>query len=168
MVYAYYGLGQGKTSTLNGLCLRAINKKKPILFVRFFKGVSSSEDFSLKQLGVEVNSFQTTNHFIWTKNINEQEKIIEQAKQTVDYVNSNYERFDFIFLDEAIDLVTNKIMTSNLFVDFIRKISHNKVVFISGHYMDETISSVCDVLTHFEKKKHHYDKGVSAIKYIDF
>lgn len=168
MVYGYYGNGQGKTSTLNGLCLRVLNHNKPILFIRFFKGCSTSEDISLEKLGVKINSFQTTKHFIWTKNEIEKKKIIFDAKYALNYLLDNYLKYDYLFLDEIIDLVTNKIMTSQEFCDLIEKISEQRVIFISGHYMDDNIKNVCDVLTEFTKNKHHYDKGINAIKFIDF
>ncbi|WP_027124071.1 cob(I)yrinic acid a,c-diamide adenosyltransferase [Mycoplasmoides pirum] len=168
MVYAYYGIGQGKTSTLNGLCLRAIASKKPILYIRFFKNIKSSEDDILNKLNVKVHLFQTTKSFIWTKNLKEREKIINDAKNAINFLNKNYSKYKYIFLDEFIDLISNKIVTINFFCNFLKKISKNKYVFISGHTMHKKIAAICDVLTKTEAEKHHYSKGVQAKKFIDF
>lgn len=168
MIYSYYGLGQGKTSALNGICLRAIASKKPILYVRFFKSIQSTEDQILEKLGVKVHLFQTTKHFIWTKNEREREKIISEAKLALNYVEKEYKNFTYIFLDEIIDLVTNKILNSNDFCKLLKKISKGRYIFISGHHMDKNIFKISDVLTHMEKQKHHYDLGVSVKKFIDY
>ncbi|WP_033159754.1 cob(I)yrinic acid a,c-diamide adenosyltransferase [Mycoplasmoides alvi] len=168
MIYSYYGFGQGKTSALNGLCLRAIASKKSILYIRFFKGIRSSEDKILEALGVKIHLFQTTNHFIWTKNDIEKNKIINEAQTALNFLKKEYKNFDYLFLDEIIDLVTNKILSSKDFCDFLKIISKDRYVFISGHYMDEEISKISSVLTHMEKKKHHYDLGISSKKFIDY
>lgn len=167
MIYAYYGFGQGKTSTLNGLCLRLINSKKPLFYGRFFKGINSSEDISLKKLGIDVKKFQTSKSFIWTKDLNERKKIISQALSAVDFLLKNYQNYYYLILDECLDLVTNKILSSDEFCNFIKTISTDRCLFISGHYMDDKIKSVCDVITNNNKIKHHFDKGINAKKFID-
>ena len=45
MIYAYYGDGQGKTSSINGMILRAFSQTNNILVIRFFK--SEKEETSL-------------------------------------------------------------------------------------------------------------------------
>ena len=168
MVYAYYGDGQGKTSALNGVLLRALSQSKKVLVIRFFKSEkwNQSEDIMLKQLGLNIFYFQEFKGFIWNKN--KENHVIESAKNGIDFLLENYQDYDYLFLDEIIDLVTNHLMTSEQFKDLIDLISLDKKVFISGHFMDETIAKSVDVLTFFEKKKHHFDKGVYAIKGIDF
>lgn len=167
MIYAYYGFGQGKTSALNGICLRLINSKKSLFYGRFFKGINSSEDISLKKLGVNVKKFQTSKSFIWTKDLKERKKIVDQALKAVNFLLENYKSYDYLILDECLDLVTNKILSSDEFCDFLRTISTERYVFISGHYMDDKIKSVCDVITNNNKIKHHFDKGIGAKKFID-
>lgn len=168
MVYGYYGMGQGKTSALNGLILRAYGTNKNILVIRFFKSDKwkQSEDKAFEKLGIKIIYFQECTGFIW--NENKRDTILNNATNGLEWLINNYENYDFLFLDEILDLVTNKVLTSEQFKELITKISKDKNVFISGHYMDETIKSCIDVLTHMEKIKHHYDNGVLAIRGIDY
>lgn len=168
MIYGYYGDGQGKTSSLNGLILRAVAVSSKILVVRFFKSEkwNQSEDVSLKKLNIEVKYFQECKGFIWNKN--KTETIVANAKNGLEWLLNNYHEYEFIFLDEILDLVTNHIMTSEEFSELLELIAKDKNVFISGHYMDDIIRQKIDVLTHLKKEKHHFDKGVYAIKGIDY
>lgn len=168
MIYGYYGDGQGKTSTLNGLIVRAASLTDKILVVRFFKSDkwNQSEDITFKKLGIKIHYFQECKGFIW--NASKREKIVENANDGLQWLINNYQDYEYLFLDEIIDLVTNKILTSEEFKELLLTISKDKKVFISGHYMDDTIASVIDVLTNTRKIKHHFDKGVYAIKGIDY
>ncbi|WP_027119313.1 cob(I)yrinic acid a,c-diamide adenosyltransferase [[Mycoplasma] testudinis] len=168
MVYAYYGYGQGKTSCLNGLCLRLLASKQPVFFVRFFKGKPTSEDISFAKLGLKVKLLQKTKAFIWTKDLKARQQVIANAQKGIQYVLDNASSYSYIILDEALDLVTNKIMSSRQFCTFLKEISQNKYVFISGHHMDSTIKIFCDLVTFFKKEKHPFDKGLQAVKYIEF
>ncbi len=168
MIYAYYGDGQGKTSALNGVLLRAIAVSSKILVIRFFKSNkwNQSEDVFLKKNGINVNYFQDNKGFIWNENL--RADIINAANNGVDFLLSNYQEYEYIFLDEVLDLVVNKIIDSKKFVQIMKLISQDKKVFISGHYMDDTILSCLDVVTNNKKIKHHFDKGIYAIKGVDY
>lgn len=168
MIYAYYGDGQGKTSALNGMILRSLNVSDKILIVRFFKSEkwNQSEDVAFKKLGLKVHYFQECKGFIW--NQSKQAKIVENANNGLAWLMNNFQNYEYLFLDEFIDLVTNKILTSEEFKNILTTIGKDKKVFISGHYMDKEIETVIDVLTNTKKIKHHFDKGVYAIKGIDY
>lgn len=175
MVYAYYGDGQGKTSILNGLCVRAVSAQQPILFVRFFKGatfhneVVSHEDATLARLGINVVHFQKTDAFIWTTDEHKKAQVITAAKQTWAFTLQAYKRHAFIFLDEGLDLVTNKIVSAPVFANALRAMNTDgRHVFVSGHTMNADIASACDLITHCVKDKHPFDKNQKAIPFVDY
>ncbi len=168
MIYAYYGTGQGKTSALNGICLRAVASRKPIMFVRFFKSAPSSEDAVLERLGVTVRLFQTANEFIWTKSKAIRERIVADARRGLDFVSENHRGAAYLFLDEFLDLVANRVIRAKECCDLLKRISAGRFVFVSGHAMPPSVARLCDVVTRTEAVKHHYANNVKAKRFIDY
>lgn len=169
MIHIYYGDGKGKTSTLNGSAIRAKGAGLNVKVFKFLKGVESSEDDLIRDLGIIVTKVNVGKKFVFQ--MNEQEK--SQLKKLVDeilfYIKTNIEKFDVIILDEFLDLTAKnvKMLTEDEVMEFINSIKHKEIL-ISGHTKIKKLFKEADLITKFMKERHYFDKGVNARKGIEF
>jgi cob(I)alamin adenosyltransferase len=158
MIHIYYGFGKGKTSALNGSILRAKGAGfKPIVF-RFLKGRKTSEDQIIKSLDIPIYSNHPSEKFVIQMNEVEKkeahDKIFEQLQQLQE--QSKY--YDFIVLDEILDIVYLKFLTQEALIKILKSINKDKEILISGHYKLDKVFEFVDLITHFESEKHYFKK----------
>lgn len=154
MIHIYYGFGKGKTTSALGLGVRASGGGLKVVLVQFLKDNKSSE---LKSLPFEVYNAPDTLPF------NPDSSYQAWVDGAINYIkNCNA---DVIILDEFIDII-NKFISLNDAVELI-KLSNCEIV-ITGHREISELFDMADYITHFEKIKHPYDKGVQARLGIEY
>ena len=90
-------------------------------------------------------------------------KNIKNCQLAIDYIKSS--KHDVIILDEFLDIIGSFIEEE----DALGLITPLKgEVVITGHREVKSLFDKADYLTHFDKIKHPYDRGVKARKGIEF
>lgn len=171
MKHIYYGLGKGKTSTLNGSAIRANGAGKEVTYARFLK-MSSSEDDILNKFTF-FGSFPTSSRkFIWEMNEEERaearqhmrDALFEQVPMMIETVGHK----DMLILDEVTDLIVNKFITEEELIEFLETLPKDMEVLMSGHNKHPKLFEYVDLITYYEPQKHYFDAGVMARKGIEF
>ena len=158
MVHIYYGFGKGKTSTLNGSILRAKGGGyNPIIF-RFLKGRLTSEDKIIESLGIPLFSSHSSSKFVIEMNESEKKLAREEVLNQIDRIISKSKEYDFIALDEFLDIVYLGFISQKKMIEIIKKISKNSEVLISGHYELTEVFKTADLITYYDPKKHYFNK----------
>ena len=170
MVHIYWGLGKGKTSTLNGSAIRAKGAGFKVAIFRFLKGRQTHEDNLIRKLQIPVISLHSSPKFVIEMNEEEKKQAVEDVKETMNKILEMKETLDMILLDEFIDLATKNvgILTEKEIIDFIDKIKLNKEILISGHTKLESFFKKVDLITEYTPTKHYFEKGIKARKGIEF
>lgn len=153
MIHIYYGFGKGKTTAALGLGMRAKGAGKSVCLVRFLKDCNSSE---LNSLPFDI--LETPEHIPF----NPDKSYMNWIEKAIEYINSS--NADIIILDEFLDVIPNFISEDKA----KRIISKNSEVIITGHKKIERLFEIADYITHMEKVKHPYDRGVKARLGIEF
>ena len=160
MIHIYYGNGKGKTSSALGLALRATGAGKSVFFVSFLKDNSSSE----RNAKSDIHFYKNPKGVKFLFNMSENEK----AQYTLWVKNALFDALssgaDVIVLDELLDVTTllsEKEISSIAFEE-------EKEYVITGHIKNDFLFEKADYITHFEKERHPFDKGISARKGIEF
>ena len=158
MIHVYYGYGKGKTSAAIGAGMRAKGAGKSIFLVQFLKNNKSNE---LKTVPFDIFNAPDSLSFHPGEEYNEW---IDAAYKAI--IESPCE---VIILDEMLDVIP-KFITLDDALWIIRILSNDegKEVIVTGHNEIQEVFDLADYLTHFEKVKHPYDKGVQAREGIEY
>lgn len=154
MIHIYYGYGKGKTSSAIGAGMRAFGAGMETILVQFLKDNNSSE---LKSIPFDV--FEAPNDLPFNPSNEIYQPWVDKA---VEYVNSS--NAQFVILDEFLDVIP-KFISHEKAVSILK---NDREYIITGHIKNDYLIEIADYVTHFEKEKHPFDKGVKARKGIEF
>lgn len=169
MLHIYWGLGKGKSSTLNGMALRAKGADLKVGIFRFLKGRTSSEDDVLRRAGFSVFNFSSNDKFVRDMSPEEAFKARSEALSGLQFISFNKNKYDLIIIDELLDLCAHNVnfITEDHLVQFL-EVLKNKEVAISGHTHLNRVFDMADLITEYKPTKHYFEKGIKARKGIEF
>ena len=174
LVIIYTDNGKGKTSASLGLAARALRDKMKVIMIQFIKSEKESGEVGIKKVlpGLEVRCFGqgfiSKNQEIKkskNQNANIINKGIEFAKKTI-----KSEKYDVIVLDEIFVALDLKLIQISVIIDLIkqsRKLSRNFLI-LTGRGCPKSLYKYADLVTEMKEIKHPFQKGIQAIKGIDF
>ena len=169
LVHIYCGDGKGKTTAAVGLAVRAAGAGKKVVFTQFFKDGSSSEIKVLQGVGnVQIHHCNTVRGF-W-KRMSDAQK----ARASEDYtrlfsdVTRSAMDADLLILDEIVSACNHGTLAETAVTDFLRQKPEKLEVVLTGRNPSEHLLRLADYVTHMQKIKHPYDRGIAARKGIEF
>lgn len=192
MIYNFYGDNKGKTSSALGTVMRALGSNKRVRIVFFMKHWNTSENELLKKMkkvDFDVEYFLSGDkNFIWTKDVNEitlkkaQDQLewgkiekkdlsdVEKAKRGMYKAWRYLEEEPFLLvLDELNYALTFGLIQLNEAKELLEAANQQKThVVITGKDLHPELKDLCDLITEMRKVKHPFDKGVTAIKGLDY
>lgn len=167
MIHIYYGFGKGKTSTVNGSVLRAKGAGlKPIIF-RFLKGRPTSENKIIRSLDIPIYSNHPSTKFVIEMDDDEKSLCNKKALEQLELVLIKSKDYNFVVLDEVIDLIHVKFITEEKLAAILKQIPTNIEVLITGHYKFDKLFNIADLITYYDPQKHYFKKR-SAKKGIEY
>ena len=153
MLHIYYGNGKGKTTAAIGLGIRARGAGMSVSLVQFLKDCNSSE---LKAVDFEVIKAPESLPFNPGR---EYQAWVDSAICFIESCSS-----EVIILDEFLDVIPDFVSEEQA----LRLINKEAEVIITGHKEIKPLFEKADYITHMEKIKHPFDKGVKARRGIEF
>lgn len=168
MVQTYYGLGKGKTTAAIGGLVRAIGSGKKTLFVQFLKNDKTNECKTLKALGVEC-VHPNCEYIIFEKLTEEAIKNrTECCCKFFDELKTKITNYDFIVLDEVLDVVEFGYLPKSRLVEIIKCAKEDSEIVLTGHTVSEGIKEISDYLSFIDEIKHPYHNGTAPRKGIEY
>ena len=169
LIYIFSGEGKGKTSAVLGIAVRAIGAGLKVAMVQWYKRkqwpISEHQlPQYLKKLQVYPLGIGFYRLPVDEKTINKHRQAAEIAlKQARELIN----KVDVLILDEVNNAVKDKLI--NL-VDLIKLISKRGKthVILTGREADKKLIKIADLVTEMKKIKHPFDRGIKAVKGLDF
>ena len=184
MIIVFTGDGKGKTTAALGVVLRALGYGKRVCVVQFFKSWPTGEQKMLEELSrtkpLKFYSFGEKDFISSSKNLAKAKKvvkkvkvidskeklIVEKALETAEGLLR--EKPFLIVLDEVNIAVHMKLLSEKRLLDFIKRVPKGTNVILTGRCAPESVIKVADLVSEVKKVKHPFDKGVLALKGIDF
>ncbi|OWZ82983.1 cob(I)yrinic acid a,c-diamide adenosyltransferase [Natranaerobius trueperi] len=168
LIFLYTGSGKGKTTAAIGLCFRALGHGSKSCIIQFVKGKENTgEVLALEYVKGQIDIIPMGQGLIRNNptptDIEMANKALEKAKELI--FNSDYE---IIVLDEINIALKKELIDINLVSKLINKKPINKHIVLTGRYAPSQLFDLCDTVTIFEEKKHHFKKGCIARKTIEF
>lgn len=169
MLHIYYGMGKGKTSTLNGSAIRATGAGLKVLYAKFLKGRESSEDKIISNTVDKFIRVQSSEKFVIQMKQEEKNKTKQEVIKALKQITNEVNNYDVFILDEILDLIVDNVslITEEELIEFLLEFKH-KDILVSGHTITKKLKENADLITKFKAKKHYFDKGIKAKQGIEY
>lgn len=181
MIYCFTGDGKGKTSAALGIVVRSLLIDKKVLWVSWYK--SNTWDISEKKL---VEKFPDNLTMVWAGKgffLKDKKSVVvnnstihdfdtpqghrKSAEDALGIIKSTGGGYDLIVMDEILNAVDDGLIREEelgVTLNFLNK-SH---VVLTGRGVTAEMIKICDLVTEVKKIKHPFDKGLLAVKGLDF
>lgn len=170
MLIIYTGNGKGKTSASVGQCIRAYGQKMHVCFGQFMKSNrDTGEQLFLASL-LKDNFYIGGIGFFFKEEHRQAHE--EAAQKTLAWAYEKLEgvkKLDMLVLDEALYALGSKLLTQEEIENLINVCQEKEVhLVLSGRGAPDWLIQKADTVSSIEVVKHACEKGVGAIKGIEF
>ena len=170
LVQIYYGDGKGKTTAAFGLAFRCAGWGRRVVIAQFLKSGASGEVMAAERFP-ELTVMRTKEINKFTFQMNEEEKAAT-ARNCQDLFRQATalaveQQARLLVMDEVIDASRGFLPMDELCA-FLDNRPEGLEVVMTGHSLPQELADRADYITHVQKEKHPYDKGVMARKEIEF
>ncbi len=163
LVHLYYGNGKGKTTCSMGLAMRAAGRGKKILLHQFLKDNRSGERSVLEQLPqVTVLPGREYEKFTFQMDTQELDQVRENNDRTLDYIADHADEYDMVIMDEALYAIDKELLSEDNVIGFLKNKPKSLEVVLTGRNPSEEILALADYASEICKRKHPFDRGISA------
>jgi len=169
MIQIYTGNGKGKTTAALGLAMRAVGHGLTVIMIQFMKGqvkygeleaAKSLPNFTIEQYG-RPNLVDPDNPD------KEDIRLAQEAwKRAKEVITSG--EYDMIILDEINVAVAFGLIASKEVIELLRRVPKGIELILTGRYMPETFAQYADLISDIREVKHHFQKGASARRGIEY
>lgn len=162
------GNGKGKTTSAIGMAVRGSSMGWRVAVLQFVKSGDwkSGEEEACRKLGIEFKSLGSG--FTWDSSDLEQDKKKAQTAwdEAAEVISAG--NHQLIILDELTYLCTwNWIDTDKVVATIAGRPQHVNVI-ITGRDADKRLLEIADTASEVTSIHHAYDRGIAALKGIDF
>lgn len=168
LVVVFTGPGKGKTSAAMGTVLRAVGHGKSVTVLQFMKSGEwkTGEQLGCEKLGVPFEPLGSG--FTWdSENIEHDAGLARQAWEQAEKVIGSGD-FDVVVLDELTYLCTWKWIDTERVVDVITNRPKHVNVIITGRDAPDALIACADTASRIDSLHHAYDRGIGALRGIDY
>ncbi len=157
-VQVYTGNGKGKTTAALGLSMRAAGAGLKVFFAQFVKGQYTSEEESLKKLGVEFYQGGKPEFIIGQP----KKEDIEAAERTLELAREKATsgEYDVVVLDEVNVAIYLGLIKEEEILQLMKYKSEGTELVMTGRYATEKIMKRADLVTEMREIKHYFNAGV--------
>ena len=169
LVLVFTGQGKGKTTAGLGLVLRTLGHGERVAIVQFIKGGwEPGEARALQAFGEQVNWHALGEGFTWeTQNRERDQQLVEAAWQTaLGYLRDASVKL--VLLDELTYLVSYNWLDVDEVITTLRDRPRHVNVIITGRDAAPEIIDIADTVTEMHSVKHAYERGIRALRGIDY
>lgn len=172
LVIVYTGDGKGKTSAALGTALRAAGHKMFVSVIQFVKSLSDTgEAMAAERLKPEIEFITMGKGFV----MGDQGSVPfpEHRKAAQDALALARQRarsgfWDVLVLDEVNNAVKLGLIEVEDVMELIKGKSQKLHLVLTGRDAHRDIIEAADLVTEMKTVKHPYDKGLPAVKGIDY
>ncbi len=166
MIQLYTGEGKGKTTAAVGLTIRAIGHGKRVYFAQFMKAWPTGELEILQRLDGVVIDRSWDGHFVKDEPTPLQKRLVKEQYRRI--FAAFCKPFDLIVCDEIIVTHLFGLLEERDIVELMEALPRDKELVLTGRGATEAMIQKADLVSHIQKVKHYFDKGVQAREGIEF
>lgn len=180
LIHIYEGEGKGKTTAAVGLAVRFAGTGGRVLFAQFLKKNNSGELRILQEIR-EMKLMLCEKSFGFTFQMSPEEKqeaasyysgylhdVLAAAQSMAEGEAEGRDRGILLILDEILAAYNQNMVERQELLQFLKEKPENLEIVLTGRNPAPELSALADYITAMEKKKHPYDKGISARQGIEW
>jgi len=169
MIYVFTGNGKGKTSAALWTAMRMVAQGKRVAGVQFYK--EARWPTAVQRIEKKFKNFELylsgkgffklpTDHATPQMHRKAATAGLARAEKLL-------KKVDLLILDEINNAVSDKLIDLNQLTNLIDKRGKTHVI-LTGRKADKKIIKMADLVTSMQKIKHPFDKGIKAVKGLDY
>src|SRR3989344_2013939 len=169
LVYVFTGDGKGKTSAALGVAVRAAISGMKVAIVQWYK--EKRWPIAEHQIGKFIKNIKIyplgsgfyqlpTDHASPAEHRRAAEAALKMAEKLLGKV-------DVLVLDEVNNAVKDKLIDLNYLIKLIGKRGKTHLI-LTGRGASGRVLEGADLVTEMKKIKHPFDKGIKAVKGLDY
>jgi len=177
LVYIFEGDGKGKTSAALGVVVRMLLIGKRVEWISWFK----EESWQTAEMKLP-KKFKNSLKMHWMgrgffggsldhDTLEGHKKVATKALLLARDILSGKEgaggMANLLVLDEVLGAVLSGLIKMEDLVEVVNRRGETHIV-LTGHSCPKEIMDIADLVTEMKKVKHPYDKGVMAVRGLDF
>ncbi len=166
MIQIYTGEGKGKTTAAVGLTIRAVGHGKRVYFAQFMKAWPTGELEILQQLDGVIIDRSWDGHFVKDEPTPLQIRLVKAQYQRI--LAAFFKPFDLIVCDEIIVTHLFGLLEEGEILELMEALPKDKELVLTGRGATVAMIQKADLVSHIQKIKHYFDKGVRAREGIEF
>ena len=170
LVHIYYGDGKGKTTAALGLALRCLGYGMPVVAAQFLKGMKSGEGLAAEKIpGLVILQGNPCEKFLFQMDAQEKAQLASESSALLERAFSlcRADTPSLLILDEVIDACSCGLLPEDALIGALRSRPACLEVVLTGHSLPEKLAELGDYISHIEKKRHPFDRGVPARRGIE-
>lgn len=167
LVYVFTGDGKGKTNAALGVAVRAACNGMKVGWVSWYK----EKRWPISEMKLKFKNLQMywlgegfyklpTDHATPDEHKRAAEAALKQAKKLLSKV-------DVLVLDEVNNAVRDKLIDLNYLSELIARRGKTHLI-LTGRGASGRVLEAADLVTEMKKIKHPFDKGLKAVKGLDY
>ena len=167
------GAGKGKTTAALGTALRAAGDGLKVLFLQFIKSGETYGEIKAAKLLPNLEIRPMGKGFIYHNQEVTEEKLKahqEAAKEAWAMLEKEVlsDRWDLVVLDEVNYAIHFGLVSVDKVLDLLKKRPRRLHVILTGRCAPEELVALADTVTEMKLVKHAYQKGIKAVRGIEF
>ncbi len=166
LVYMFTGKGKGKTSAALGVVVRALGVGMKVGWISWFK----EEKWQMSELNLKgkIEMYMLGEGFYKLPGDKVTEKEHKQAaKKALKKAGELIKRVEVLVLDEVCKAVEDGLVEVGEVASLINQREKTHVI-LTGRGKIKELVEAADLVTEMKKIKHPFDKGIKAIKGLDY
>lgn len=170
LIHLYHGDGKGKTTCAMGLALRCAGHNDPVVIVQFLKDGTSGECRLLAKLeNVTLLAVNPVGKFFRAMTAEEQEQTRQAALRTFDAAVklAVRERARMLVLDEVCAAISLGVLAEAEVIRFLDSKPEGLEVVLTGRSPVQSLLDRADYISEICKRRHPFDKGITAREGIE-
>jgi cob(I)alamin adenosyltransferase len=171
LVLVFTGNGKGKTTAALGMAFRAWGQNLKVLILQFIKGGwKYGELKAVEKLEGALEIRQLGEGFIEGANDNALEEHRNAARHALAEAKNEIESgaYNLIILDEVLYAVHYGLIDLRDVLSLLARKKPGLHLVLTGRYVTPEIIEKADLVTEMKEVKHHYRRGISAQKGIEY
>ena len=167
LVYVFTGDGKGKTSAALGVAVRAASNGMRVGWVSWYK----EKKWPISEMKLKLKNLKMywlgegffrlpTDHASPKDHKDAAQNALKQAEKLLPKV-------DVLVLDEVNNAVKDKLINLIDLINLISKRGKTHLI-LTGRGTSGRVLEVADLVTEMKKIKHPFDKGIKAVKGLDY
>lgn len=172
LVVVYTGGGKGKTTAALGLAVRAIGYDWHVCMVQFVKGtLRSGEIEGIKRLSPNFELIVAGEGFVGVPGSKKPVEVHKAAAKRALGISREKilsGKCQVVILDEINYALSLKLLELNDVLDLIRIRPPQVTLVLTGNNADPKVIEAADLVTEMKPVKHPFEKGVPAVRGVDY